>query len=105
MEPVSVPEARAKRVRKQTDKDFVGEQLRPQKQSKPAPKRATYVAPPPPPPVPLNVFIPPSVALSTYDKASQLTLSKDQLLCHGCEVCLYELFENVVLHLLYLMTV
>jgi hypothetical protein len=86
MEDKSAPEARAKRVRKQTDKEFAGEQLRPQKQVKAAPKRAAYVAPPPPPPVQLNVFIPPSVALSTYDKASQLTLSKDQLLCHGCEV-------------------
>lgn len=28
----------------------------------------------------------PSVALSEYDKASQLTLSKDQLSIHGCEV-------------------
>ena len=28
----------------------------------------------------------PSVALSEYDKASQLTLSKDQLTIHGCEV-------------------
>eukprot|EP01035_Chromulina_nebulosa_P037259 gene37259-50287_t len=27
----------------------------------------------------------PSVALSEYDKASQLTLSKDQLTIHGCE--------------------
>jgi hypothetical protein len=34
----------------------------------------------------VNVNILPSVALSSYDKASQLTLSKDQLICHGCEV-------------------
>lgn len=27
----------------------------------------------------------PSVALSLYDKASQLTLSSDQLICYGCE--------------------
>lgn len=28
----------------------------------------------------------PSVALSQFDKASQLVLSSDQLICHGCEV-------------------
>jgi hypothetical protein len=31
-------------------------------------------------------FVLPSVALSAYDKASQLTLSRDQLICNGCEV-------------------
>ena len=33
-----------------------------------------------------SVILLPSVTLSTYDKATQLTLSKDQLICHGCEV-------------------
>ena len=28
----------------------------------------------------------PSVALSAYDKAVQLSLSDDQLICYGCEV-------------------
>ena len=37
-----------------------------------------------PAPVVPNVL--PSVALSEYDKASQLTLSKDQLSVYGCEV-------------------
>ncbi len=31
----------------------------------------------------------PSVALSLYDKASQLKLCDDQLVCFGCEVFLY----------------
>lgn len=33
-----------------------------------------------------NTYIPPSVALSGYDKATQLKLSNDLLLCSGCEV-------------------
>jgi hypothetical protein len=80
----------AKRVRKQTDKEMKsnGPQWAP-KVSKPNYHKHKNAAPPAPPPPPVlnsNVFIPPSVALSTYDKASQLTLSKDQLICHGCEV-------------------
>lgn len=78
----------AKRVRKQTDKDFkqTGPQWAP-KQYKTNHNKNKAVAPPAPAPVPLsNMFIAPSVALSTYDKASQLTLSKDQLICYGCEV-------------------
>lgn len=77
----------AKRIRKQTDKDFksTGPQLA-SKQHKTSTQKSKPAAAPAPVPVPLsNVFIPPSVALSTYDKASQLTLSKDQLICHGCE--------------------
>ena len=31
----------------------------------------------------------PSVALSEYDKASQLTLSEDQLTIYGCEVRIF----------------
>ena len=79
----------AKRVRKQTDKDMKsdGPQWGGPKPAKPNHNKHKAVAPPPPPPVILsNLFIPPSVALSTYDKASQLVLSKDQLICYGCEV-------------------
>jgi hypothetical protein len=36
----------------------------------------------------------PSVALSLFDKASQLALSTDQLICYGCEV----FFCSVLLH-------
>lgn len=78
----------AKRVRKQTDKDLktTGPQWVP-KPYKPNPHKNKAAPAPTPAPVQLsNMFIPPSVALSTYDKASQLILSKDQLICHGCEV-------------------
>ena len=89
----------AKRVRKQTDKEFMysGQQWGGPKPSRPskaslaaakakAQQAAAVAAVTPVVPANPNVFIPPSVALSTYDKASQLVLSKDQLMCHGCEV-------------------
>ena len=37
----------------------------------------------------------PSVALSEYDKASQLKLSEDQLTLYGCEVILTEKCRTV----------
>lgn len=88
--------APAKRVRKQTDKDFSysGQQLasapkkpiKPTAASKERQRAQQALKAALPIPVNVNVCILPSVALSSYDKASQLTLSKDQLLCHGCEV-------------------
>lgn len=90
----AVPE---KRIRKQKDRDLVysGNQrgVAAKKQYKPsaaakerqkAAQQALLAAQYVPEPVNLNIL--PSVALSSYDKASQLTLSKDQLICHGCEV-------------------
>jgi hypothetical protein len=37
----------------------------------------------------------PSVALSLYDKASQLKLCPDQLICYGCEVRQIVRFLNI----------
>jgi hypothetical protein len=41
------------------------------------------------PPVIETAKILPSVALSLYDKATQLVLSEDQLVCYGCDVSVF----------------
>jgi hypothetical protein len=104
----------AKRVRKPIDKEFIPlatylkrpvkiagteqhiQQKKPRLHAKSAPRqvagkdRGRYApqpeAEPEPEPLPLrHSFIAPSIVLSTYDKAAQLQLSPDQLICHGCE--------------------
>lgn len=93
----------SKRVRKQVDKDFdtSGQQraslsnkdsssshkvAKTTHSNKEKHKSSRVSIAPIVPNVVTPIYIPPSVALSTYDKASQLVLSKDQLICHGCEV-------------------
>jgi hypothetical protein len=97
----------AKRARKATDKEFIvqpnqlatskktsgpgkGSSLQKDKSSSAKNtkkhQRGTTVQVAPPVAPPTNHFIAPSVSLSSFDKAAQLKLSKDHLVCYGCEV-------------------
>ena len=81
-----------KRIRKATDKEFkvstqqFAKHAKIKHNNKEKQKAQVAAVPYSIAPPKLNMFIAPSVALSAYDKATQLTLSKDQLLCYGCEV-------------------
>jgi hypothetical protein len=65
-----------KAIEKTTDSNTSGV-----KQSKNASSMSKYGGGPP-----IEHKLLPSVALSLYDKAPQLILSNDQLICYGCEV-------------------
>jgi hypothetical protein len=65
-----------KAIEKTTDSNTSGVKL-----SKNASSMSKYGGAPP-----IEHKLLPSVALSLYDKAPQLILSNDQLICYGCEV-------------------
>lgn len=80
-----------KRIRKPTDKEIhsVAPVRRKVSNNNQREKQAAIVAPAPTSVEPRNVAIEwhaPSVTLSLRDRASQLTLSEDQMSCRGAEV-------------------